>query len=489
MESKKTFLQRVAAGAGALALVATGMVALSTPAMAAVGPDQPGAPTQGTLTVNKYSGAPVAPGQTPEPENLLDDVEFTVTQVGRTAGGTCAPVDLTDTDAWDGLEGLFGSAPAAPATPFCLMEPRTPQATVNGSTTFTLPVGVYYVQETDPGDNNIVSPVPNFYVSIPTSESEEGEGWNYDVIADPKNQLMDEPSKTIVERPDALVVGSDITWNLSIPIPTLNNNETFTQAVIRDDLDARLGYASSTVTLDGAALVENTDYTVDEDGVAWTFTETGRTKLNGAMGGTINIALVTTVNSVGTGDIPNDDYDSTFNGTTVPGTTVPHSYWGQLDINKHDDSTPVQPLSGAEFQVFETVNDQCPAAAPGTGAVATGTSDANGDVQWANVTPTSPLGLWIANSDTPLTSPTNDYCVYETVVPAGHTASTIDNPVTIATGEEAVFVLDVLNAKQDGPDLPLTGAQGTLWMTLGGLLIIALGAAALMIARKRKANA
>ncbi len=481
MKTKKTGLRRLAAGAGALALGLTSALVLSATASADVGPDQPNAPTSGTLTINKYSGSPTS---TPDPANALSGVEFTVTQVGRETAGSCTAIDLTDAADWAGLDGLFNSAPAAPADPFCLLTALSPQETVNGTTTFDLPVGVYFVQETDPGQNSIVSSVPNFYVSIPTSDSTQAGGWDYSVVADPKNQLMEEPTKTITARPEALVVGSVVTWELSIPVPTLNNDETFNEAVITDTLDSRLTYKanSSTVTIGATTLQDGTDYNVTGNAI-WTLTPSGRAILNQNQGGDLTITFQTTVDSVGNGTIPNDDYKSTFNGTTVPGEVVPYTYWGQLSILKTDDSQNV--LKGAEFQVFEKAADAaCPADAPAADSVATGTSDANGVVQWGAVTPTSPLGLWVANSDTPLTNPSKDYCVYETVVPAGHTAVAIDNPVTISASATA-FDLTVVNTKKEGPDLPLTGGQGTLAMTTGGLLLIGLGAAAVIATRRR----
>ncbi|NLE19168.1 MAG: LPXTG cell wall anchor domain-containing protein, partial [Propioniciclava sp.] len=96
----------------------------------------------------------------------------------------------------------------------------------------------------------------------------------------------------------------------------------------------------------------------------------------------------------------------------------------------------------------------------------------------------SPLGLWIANSDEP-TNPTKDYCVYETAVPAGHTILDFNNTVTIEPGETNTFELTVENLRTEGPDLPLTGAQGTMVMTLGGLLLVGAGAGALVVSRRR----
>ncbi|WP_192496957.1 SpaH/EbpB family LPXTG-anchored major pilin [Gulosibacter chungangensis] len=492
MTSKKKTIRRLAAGVGALALGLTGVTAFATAASAAVdvGPDQPGAPTSGTLTINKYSGGHTA---NPNPENLLDGVEFTVTQVGRistTDPTVCEAIDLTDAADWDGLSGLFASAPSTPAAPFCLTDVAQDDVTgTNGQVVFNLDVGIYFVQETDPGEHPIVSPVPDFYVSIPTSVGNDGTGWNYDVVADPKNQLQEEPTKTIEEDQEELVVGSTVEWTLDVPIPTLNNDETFNEAIITDVLDSRLEYvADSTVmTIGGTDLTQGTHYTVS-DNLVWTFTEAGRAILDANMGGTLNIVFDTKVLEVGDGTIPNDDYESQFNGTPTPGTVVPYTYWGELLINKKDDKGTT--LAGAEFQVFEaSAAGTCADDAPATGAIATGTSNAAGVVQWEGATPASPLGLWVANSNGPLSDPFKVYCVYETVVPAGHTAVDFENAVTIRPGTSNLVTLNVVNARTDGPELPLTGAQGTLALTIVGLLLVSAGTGAILWQRHRRNQA
>lgn len=493
MTVKNSFLRRATATVGAAALAASGLLMLGSPAMAAAGPDQPGAPSSGTLTINKYSGSPVGPGQTPNPDDLLDGVQFTVKQVGKINGASsCEAIDLAEATDWNGLTGLFNSAPATPAAPYCLVSGSDKaQSTVDGQTVFNLGLGVYFVQETAPGGNNIVSKVPDFYVSIPTSEGSTGDGWNYNVVADPKNQVMDEPSKTIDPNQAKLTVGSNVTWNLNVPVPTLNNNEKFTEAVITDTLDSRLKYLadSSVAKVGSTSLTQGTDYNVSGNAV-WTFTSAGRAVLNAHMGEDLKISFKTTVTSVGNGAIPNDKYESKFNGTTVPGKQVPYTYWGQLSILKTDNSKPAAlKLAGAEFQVFNLTGDTCPADAASSGAVATGTSDSNGVVQWGHTAPaSSPLGLWITNVDNgpAAPAPTKDYCVYETVAPAGHTAAPLDNPVTIRPGENNVNALTVVNTKTEGPDLPLTGAQGTLLLTVGGLVIVAAGGGLIVAARRRQ---
>jgi LPXTG-motif cell wall-anchored protein len=42
-----------------------------------------------------------------------------------------------------------------------------------------------------------------------------------------------------------------------------------------------------------------------------------------------------------------------------------------------------------------------------------------------------------------------------------------------------------VNPKKDGPDLPLTGAQGTIAMSIGGLLLVGAGVAVALVSRRR----
>lgn len=64
-----------------------------------------------------------------------------------------------------------------------------------------------------------------------------------------------------------------------------------------------------------------------------------------------------------------------------------------------------------------------------------------------------------------------------------------ENAVTIKAGTNKAneFDLTVKNSPKDGPDLPLTGGQGTLLMTIGGLLLMVVGGAAIYALRRREA--
>jgi LPXTG-motif cell wall-anchored protein len=147
-----------------------------------------------------------------------------------------------------------------------------------------------------------------------------------------------------------------------------------------------------------------------------------------------------------------------------------------------------QKLADAEFALSaKPATGDCPATATAAAdAVATGTSDANGVVQW-NSTPTSPLGLFVANSNTDPNPAdfSKDCCLYETKAPAGYVRDTEAKLVTIKPGTTNVNNFTFEDPQQNHPNLPLTGAAGTAVMTLGGIALMAAGGAAYAVSRKR----
>ncbi|GAB3811592.1 hypothetical protein GCM10028820_03080 [Tessaracoccus terricola] len=527
-------------GRTALAGVAVAGLSFATTALAsAVGPDQPGAPTEGTLTIHKYAGSPTgAPNDGTELDpadfsdrDLLGGVEFTATRVGAWTdnAGTleCVAIDLTDPAGWDAAESVLGAGAAgeivdqalAVAGDLCATSDVYVDTTGDGSTeplgllTWTLPVGLYHVEETDPGENNIVQEATPFFVTIPLP-TVTGEGdaavydWNYNVHVYPKNQIIQQPQKVISDRPADLVTGSEVTWTITGTVPSLNGEDVaFTDAVLRDKLNDRLTYSSSTVTVGGVVVYSDVDDTtvdvadivalstdVDDDHALWTLTApAGLDFLLANQGAEIVITLNTQVTGVGEitngGDGVNNPADFTFNETTVP-TTMPYTYWGQLAILKVDESNPATVLANAEFAVVELPagTDECVADLGEQETVATGDSDENGVVQWFDSGDSplgSPLNLWVANSDTQLDNPTKDYCVYETQAPAGYTATDVQQ-VTINAGdltEASDLVWE--NPQKDGPGLPVTGGAGTILMSLGGLALVGLGVGTVLLARKR----
>ena len=509
MNTKGTALGKVVASVGAVALTFAGLLGGATIAQAApqVGPDQPGHPELGSLTIHKYVGAEGDRGdgteQVIEGKDPLADVEFTVWKLGKKDGDNCKALDLTTYEAWTDLPKSAPKTITEVQNTFCLVnENGTAQTTdTNGETTFSkLDLGFYYVQETK-APSNIVSKTAPFYVSIPLPHKEQN--WIYDVHAYPKNQKGDAPKKEINadngQADNGVTVGSVVEWTITQVVPALNDGETYTSASIWDHLPDSLGYDETTdVSYDGTTLALDTDYTLEQDGknLTWKLTDARLGKLEA--GKTITVKFKTKVLKVTeTGDIENpgsDDpknpgYGSEFNGNKIPGDTTPHTYWGQLVINKTDNSTPANKLAGAQFKVFDNYqNGACPAL-PASGEVATGKSDAEGVVQWENVDPTNALGLWIANSPNgPIDNPSKHYCVYETKVPAGYSASADGIDVEIKPGTKNKVEKTVVNPKKEGPNLPLTGAGGTLLLSIIGVGLAAAGVTLAVVSRRKRQN-
>ncbi len=496
-----------------------GVVGLTTTAFAAdSGNIDPARDGTSSLTVHKYLGlssdefgpnnGSLLTGDDIPDLPVAEGVEFTIQQVGvKGADDSCTPINLLTNDGWDQASEVSEDGLG---TDYCLIvgSAETLETDESGVAEFEdLSFGMYYVTEGDDnGDNNIVQKVDPFFVTVPypsySGETGADHVWTYDVHVYPKNQASEAPEKTIEERPSDLIIGSTVTWTISAVIP--DTADAITEASIYDLLDDRLSYVSSTVKI-GDADVAAGDVTSpsegDTDAITWTFTDPqGLAAINANKGKTITVEFVTTVTSVGDGEIenapgiPDNGYGSSFNDTPTPGETTPATYWGQLAILKTDDSETARVLQGAEFQVFEQGAGACAANAEGAGtAIATGTSGADGVVLWDNATPanSSPLGLWVANyqdvNDVPTEGATKDYCVYETKAPVGYVAGSIANPVTITPGEldENEYTLTVVNTQQDGPDLPLTGADGTRMMIIGGTALVLLAGGLYLVQRRR----
>ncbi|MFY9262489.1 MAG: SpaH/EbpB family LPXTG-anchored major pilin [Arcanobacterium sp.] len=521
-------VKKAVAGVGAASLLTLGMFAAAPSALAqdGPGPDQPGHPTTGTLIINKRVGAEGAAGDgtvidnpTGEP---LAGVTFTYWQVGVMTGGTCVALDTSQVADWEYINNsLVAPADKPEGTAegeLCVVDPVAGTATAatdaQGVTTVSnLPLGFYYVKETA-APANVISKTAPFYVSIPMPNPDYGtvtgaQAWLYTVNVYPKNLEAEGPKKTINTDDQQIAdgnlqVGDTVTWTIDQVVPTLKAGDTYTSAKIFDTFkDAELSYVadSSVVTLGGVTLTENVDYTVStaagtEAGtttVTWELTNpTGLGQLVG--GETLSVTFDTTVNMVtSTGAINNAPYQeepgkpgygSQFNDTPLPGTTTPYTYWGQLVVNKVDGQNA--PLANAKFSVgLPDANGTCPADAPAN-PVATGTSNANGVVEWGTDKVT-PLGLFIANSPNgELDNPTRNYCLYETEAPAGYTASTAPQTVTIKAGTVNVNSIDVLNVERDVPNLPLTGAQGTLLLTVLGLGLFGVGAGVVAVSRRKQ---
>lgn len=205
MKKAKRFLTGLLSAALALSLCAM-------PAMAAEG----GTITStidtnrtGSLTINKYEGDKA------EDDKLLDGVTFTAYKVANIVQSTVAgttdvkmepvaaltnikpDIQITSETKYDEIKNTVEKALADDAEPKLVAAGTAVTGEsldasgkkIKGQAKFTnLGVGVYLIVETD-APSQIVNKTANFLVSIPMANA-DGTGWNYDIVANPKNAAV-----------------------------------------------------------------------------------------------------------------------------------------------------------------------------------------------------------------------------------------------------------------------------------------------------------
>lgn len=198
MKKAKRFLTGLLSAALALSLCAM-------PAMAEGGTITSTIDTNrtGSLTINKYEGNAV------DEDKLLDGVTFTAYKVANIVQSTEAgttdvkmqPVEaltsikpdiqITSETKYDEIQDTVEQALADDADPklTAFATATTGANGTKGQAVFSgMPVGVYLIVETD-APSQIVNKTANFLVSIPMA-NEDGTGWNYNIVANPKNAAV-----------------------------------------------------------------------------------------------------------------------------------------------------------------------------------------------------------------------------------------------------------------------------------------------------------
>ncbi len=484
----RQLLRRITAALGVGLFAAVGVAG---PALAAEGNLDASADV--TLTVHKYvqpdSGTLgdnagheiVDPVGTP-----LDGVVFSVQEV--------TSIDLSTNAGWEAVNGLTAdkvlASVAANDGAYTLgTAVDTAKTTTDANGEFTLAdpdveVGVYLVQETDPGSNEIAAPAVPFLVTLPQPD---GAGvFNYDVHVYPKNAL-----NAITKTADdsaAHQLGDTVTWTIESAVPTLPDGTTYTDYAVGDALDARLGFGSATVSLvDGTAtpLVKDTDYTLTAPAVGSSgevtveFLPDGLAKLNAASpAAQVKLVLGTTVLDLGDGTITNDatvwvntpaNDRTPENGTTSEGADTE---WGAVSIVKHAEGDNAKLLAGAEFSVY-AVDPTSQGAQP----IITGlTTDDTGKA----------LTVLRAGEDDAAVT----YWLVETKAPAGYVVGSKPIEVEVTAGAVAdATVATIANAQVPAFMLPRTGGSGTaIFLTAGAAtIVVALGTLTLVAGRRRAA--
>ena len=527
--------RRMIAAAGALSIGAAGVIATSAAAFATD-------PAYGTIDQSAI-GSIIVHKHLKNDSGTMGKVDGTADSGGDGVGGVTfkafklSGLDLSKPTDWDKLSALAGNVPAnacadptaptlgagAPAVDANAAAEGTTDGT--GVTTLAnLPVAAYLVCETAaPAD--IVEKAKPFVVTVPfPNTTNDGDGkWLYDVHAYPKNQKI-EIDKTIADQSvNGFGLGSVVEFPVSTTTPNLDAESQFTYFYLRDKLDSRLTEGKVTkITLGDDTLVENTDYeqTNTDNLVVVSFKRAGLAKLKANPGKKLVAVFAGKVSAIGDGTIKNkaDLVQDTTYGAIPPNEppSVPpfepdnpptspevSTDWGNVQLFKYDGDTENATRVGVRGAKFNVFNAADPYAADCSTATKTGdpipvsinggapqtdfVSDVNGIVKID--------GLYIGDSVGSAGAGSKDaakrcYVVEEIEAPAGFVLpQTATTPIEVVKGAQALasYNAQIPNTKQSVPQLPLTGANGQLLMTIGGvsLALIAVGSTLVIRSRKR----
>lgn len=505
---------RVRTGLAALSAVSLGVAGVILSAAAANAAPVPGPvdDTQtGSLTVHKYAYPadgtqnPSGTGQDPT-SDVIEGVDFevcaidNVTSLGDTSNLGWDQVRGLDALSSDGTALTGSVAGVDGGTSFGLLDCQTVTTGATGEAFFdALTVGAYLVTETA-APAGIIMGDP-FVVTVPTPADDvagaDNTGlWEYDVNVYPKNVSVEVPDKTIGDQPgNGVVLGDEIDYTVSQRIPALPAGESYSLLTVTDTLDTRLDLVAGSVvvSLDGTALTEGTEYSLDttDDVVSVVFLQPGLDQL--ANGQTLTVDFTTIANANGVIDnqafvnVNDLDLDGDGNGGENPTPEVT-TRWGNL-LGEKTDATGSNLLGGAEFNVYMTTDTDgtCDPATTadidGLSPVTTTTSAADGSI----VVP----GLWVGDTNDDVTN--RCYILEETVAPAGYVLPTGDAALTsvnIVPGDTAVApTFTIENDQQLVPGLPLTGSDGQMLLTIGGIALLVMATGGVLLAQKRRERA
>ena len=455
-------LGKLIAGASALALFGAGLLG----ATAASADDAPGIDSgvTGSISVHKSSAEQGGQGDgneiTPDPglDKELLGVEFTLQPVLHDG----AAIDLSTAEGWKLSEAVTstGTAPTLPTSDYTLGAASTQTTDAAGVATFPdLGLGLYLVTETKSGDNLISKKHEPFWVTVPYPNADGS--WNYDVHVYPKNQLNEiNLTKTVDDT--ALLLGDDVTWTLETTVPA--SDLPYESFKLNDVLPAQLTFVSwGSLSLNGTAL-DAADYEISDDNTEIVLTNSGLAKLDAAGEATFSIDLVTEVNAIPDGGKVVNEASLTINGQTV--TDPANTNLGTIKLIKTDENSAILP--GAKFELYA----EAPVNGEPTGdPIATASTNDSGEITWE-----VHVGI-----DEDLTE---TYWVRETVAPAGFVLPADPwHPVPVVNAG-SIAELTITNHKADGPDLPLTGAQGTVLFTIAGVGLMAVAGGAVLVQRR-----
>ncbi|WP_353065550.1 SpaH/EbpB family LPXTG-anchored major pilin [Arcanobacterium hippocoleae] len=441
----------------------------------------------------KADGKEVVKDQIPQGAIALQDVEFTIKQV--------QDIDLTKPEGWAEAKKYFNNIDGI--EPQKLVDPKVQKTSANGEARFSnLALGLYLVEETDftkaKANGELVKVtkgVNKFLVAVPYPSDE----WLYTVHVYPKNAVNKDGEK-IAQYAKNFKVGDELPWKVTLPIPALADGATeYTQFGMYDVFEAYLQYlAVKDVKVDDVPL-DPQDYAVDDQvvrkdnkkAIHFSLTKTGLAKIKNK--NNVTLIVNTKVTEIPENKIVENNfypqtptYDPYNNPGGEPGTPPPPTpgdkvYYGDI-IGRKVDASNQKPLKDAVFAVYATRED----AQNNQNEIKTATSNEKGKFTFDN--------LRIDSEKAPLQNGMK-YYVKEKTAPAGYVLSDEIHEVTLTrTANHGTVgytpvpsdMHDITNTKVTGPNLPLTGAQGKILLTIAGIAVLAFAGGVQIVSARRK---
>lgn len=477
-----------------VAIFATGAVALLGAAGMLNAPAASAAPIDGSATGSITVHALTMPtgGRTATPTGM----ETTPLPAGATAIENAtfklekSNIDITTNAGYSSALGLTAKNFGALDPTFAA---QTGKTTTDGTHNFQgLKPGVYRLTQTAaPEGKTLMAPAVVF---VPMTDPANTANWVYDIHVYPKNGDASKIKKTdITPAGTPITVGSTMTWQMDVPIPDIDTNDTFATFKVQDLPTNMKATIVSSVTIDpehantGLTAGNANDYTVATDSptanqLEVTFTANGLTKINAAKGKTMRLIVKTEVlNSVNTTDGVTNAAKAIY--TTANGgggeTTIvsdpdnpAKTTFGKLKI-LNENATGTK-LSGAKFQIF--------------------TCDGNGTKGSAlQVNGTDTFTINDENTGVtvePLGATEGQLCLVQTKAPDGY--QQLAGPqkfeftsTKIAAANDKTVTVTVKNTSTSSITglLPNTGGKGIILFVIVGLVL--LGGAAVYMRRQR----
>lgn len=408
-----------------------------------------------------------------------------------------------------------------------------------------LPIGAYLICETDAPDTVKKKAAP-FVVTVPSFD--EAKGWIYTVHAYPKNTVIQPGVKGVKPVTEYGIQNEEqVTFTIAAKVPQLAKkgdgagakDEFFKYFMVADSLHASYvnGKVVSVNLADAATEAgspitvghyEKNDSTAPKDGkkhwISVKFTKDGLAFLKENPNKYVIVTITAKVDSVAdNGKLTNTGYLAVDTETrdenvppepTEPPVTPPDTpgeppvggeptnkvvtLWGQAKLKKHSTDGQSTPLKGAEFEIYHASvqDDSCSGTeidpAKNTAISINGKSTFPSDD--AGIVTVS--GLFIDQAEgsgdkEPAPKKSHRCYVFKEVkAPLGYILPKDEKAlkgVKVEPGPKTGHNVELSNTPVSVPELPITGASGTVIATVVGTSLLLLAVGAVLVRRRREA--